>query len=96
MPFAVVALVLGTLALGGLTTSGDSEGLSALAGLKPDSFETLAVGLVVVAALVLMLVPGALVRLLYGRRPLARSNADSSLGLAEGSSVGGTRKPEEV
>ena len=103
MPFAVVALVLGTLTLGGLAAGGNSDTLSALALLKPDSFETLAVGLVVCGLLVLLLVPGALVRLLYGRRPLTRSNADSSLGLAEGSSVGGARggfdahqKSEEV
>jgi formate hydrogenlyase subunit 3/multisubunit Na+/H+ antiporter MnhD subunit len=92
MPFAVVALVLGALTLGGFAAGGgpNAETLSALALLKPDSFETLAVGLVLCALLVLLLVPGALVRLLYGRRPVSRSEAPS-LGLAEGSSVGGAR-----
>jgi hypothetical protein len=81
MPFAVVALILGAASLFGYAVStnsaaGAAGAATALpgAGFNPASFETAAVGVVVVIALIIMLVPGALVRVLYGRRPVPGSS----------------------
>jgi hypothetical protein len=86
MPFAVVALILGAASLFGYAVStnsgaGGAAGGSAYpagalpgSGFNPASFETAAVGVVVVIALIIMLVPGALVRVLYGRRPVPGSS----------------------
>ena len=71
MPFAFVALLLAACSLLGFSSG-------AMAGLQPDSFETAAVGVVGLGVLVLMLWPGALVRVLYGRRPVSQSSEERS------------------
>ena len=71
MPFAVVALVLGTASLGGVALSPHARN-AAVSGLPPldlAAFEATVVLVGAVAAVLLMLWPGALVRCLYGRRP---------------------------
>jgi hypothetical protein len=82
MPFAVVALILGAASLfgyavstgGGAGSAMHPAGAASTASFNPASFETAAVGVVVVIALIIMLVPGALVRILYGRRPVPGSS----------------------
>jgi hypothetical protein len=76
MPFMFVVLALGFCAsLGGYAFATGGGGASPLQGLNPASLETAAVGVVVVIALVVMLIPGALVRVLYGRRPTLPAGA---------------------
>ncbi len=74
MPFAFIALALSVTALitGGTVVA---SGGATMASLTPDSFETAAVGVVGLAFLVLLLWPGALVRVLYGRRPAQAPHA---------------------
>ena len=71
MPFAVVALVLGTASLGGVALSPNARraATSGISSLDLASFEATVVLIGAVAAVFLMLWPGALVRCLYGRRP---------------------------
>ena len=69
MPFAVVALILGAVSLGGFALSSNSEVAAAVRSVDATALETWVVGIVAVVGLVVMLVPGALVRVLYGRRP---------------------------
>ena len=71
MPFAVVALVLGAASLGGVALSPHARNaaLSGVASFDLAAFEATVVLVGAVAAVGLMLWPGALVRLLYGRRP---------------------------
>lgn len=73
MPFAVVALVLGAASLGGVALSPAARhaALSQAAAPKMDlaALEATVVGVGAVLAICLMLWPGALVKLLYGRRP---------------------------
>jgi hypothetical protein len=73
MPFAVIALALSAVSLLGFALAGERG--ASLRSLDPASLETAAVGVVVVIALVIMLVPGALVRILYGRRPTLPAQA---------------------
>ena len=71
MPFAVVALVLGTASLGGVALSPHARhaAVSGVASLDLAAFEATVVLVGAVATVGLMLWPGALVRCLYGRRP---------------------------
>lgn len=71
MPFAVVALVLGTASLGGVALSPHARhaAVSGIGAMDLAAFEATVVLVGAVAAVGLMLWPGALVRCLYGRRP---------------------------
>lgn len=83
MPFAVIALVLGAASLLGLAASSNSQAGDTLRGLTPESLETAAVGVVAVIGLVILLVPGALVRILYGRRPAVPGSGGNAALTAE-------------
>lgn len=70
MPFAFIALTLGLLTTGGVVYS--KPGIVANMDM-----ETLVIAVVGVGCLVLMLWPGALVRVLYGRRAVTMGSASS-------------------
>lgn len=68
MPFAVIALLLGSASLATYGVASNAAAAQAVRGITVEQLEVLVVGALGCVALFILLVPGALVRLLYGRR----------------------------
>jgi len=68
MPFAFIALLLGTASLASYGVASNAAAAQAIRGVTFEQLEVLLVGALGFVALVILLVPGALVRVLYGSR----------------------------